>query len=53
MYNYMSQADEKASADMLAVKDSHIAALNTQLEGKDKIIQATSKVCIYSGTSLE
>ena len=44
MANFPSQADEKASADMLAVKDGNIAALMTQLEGKDKIIRAKSKV---------
>ena len=27
---------------MIAVKDNHITALNTQLEGKDEIIQAVS-----------
>ena len=39
--NSPSQADKKASADMLAVKDRNIAALMTQLEGKNK---ANSKV---------
>ena len=43
----MSQAGEKTSAHiMLAVKDNHSAALKTQLEGKDKIIQAMSEVRI-------
>ena len=46
MCNFTSQADEKASADMLAVKDNHIAALNTQLEGLDIIDHAKSKVSI-------
>ena len=31
---------------MLAVKDNHITALNTQLEGRDKINSAESKVFI-------
>ena len=48
MANFTSQVDEKASADMIAVKDNHIAALNTQLEGKDKLIQAMSKVHRFS-----
>ena len=40
IFIFTSQADEKANADMLAVKDRHIAALLTQLEGKERIIQA-------------
>ena len=41
------QARESASGDMLAVKDAHIAALRTELRGKDRILQAKlkTKVC--------
>ena len=34
------QERESASRDMLAVKDAHIAALCTELRGKDTILQA-------------
>ena len=38
------QTAERVSADMVAVKDAHIAALHTQLRGKDRILQAKGKV---------
>ena len=42
---YMSsQAGQSASGDLLAEKDAHIAALQTQLRGKDRILQAKTKV---------
>ena len=42
---YMSpQAGQSASGDLLAVKDAHIAALQTELRGKDRILQAKTKV---------
>ena len=34
-----------ASRDMLAVKDAHIAALCTELRGKDRMLQAKTRVC--------
>ena len=39
-----SQGSKSASVDMLAVKDVDIAALQTELSGKDKILQANTKV---------
>ena len=39
------QARESASRDMLAVKDAHIAALCTELRGKDRMVQAKTRVC--------
>ena len=39
------QARESASRDMLAVKDAHIAALCTELRGKDRMLQAKTRVC--------
>ena len=47
MANFTSQADEKASADMLAVKDNHITALNTQPERQDIIKHPRSKVSMF------
>ena len=42
---YLSpQAGQSASGDLLAVKDAHIAALQTELRGKDRILQAKTKV---------
>ena len=42
---YMSpQAGQSASGGLLAVKDAHIAALQTELRGKDRILQAKTKV---------
>ena len=38
------QADQSASGDLLAMKDAHIAALQTELRGKDRILQAKTKV---------
>ena len=38
------QADRSASSDLLAVRDAHIAALQTELRGKDRILQAKTKV---------
>ena len=38
------QAGQSASGDLLAVKDAHIAALQTELRGKDRILQAKTKV---------
>ena len=38
------QAGQSASGDLLAVKDAHIAALQTELRGKDRILQANTKV---------
>ena len=38
------QAGQSASDDLLAVKDAHIAALQTELRGKDKILQVKAKV---------
>ena len=42
------QARESASRDMLAVKDAHIAALCTELRGKDRMLQAKTRVCTPS-----
>ena len=39
------QAKEDASRDILAVKDAHIAALCTELRGKDRMLQAKTRVC--------
>ena len=42
---YMSpQAGQSASGDLVAVKDALIAALQTELRGKDRILQAKTKV---------
>ena len=41
-------AQQSASRDMLAVKDGHIAALCTELRGKDRILQAKTRVCTPS-----
>ena len=42
---YMSpQAGQSSSVDLLAVKDAYIAALQTELRGKDRILQAKAKV---------
>ena len=38
------QTAERASAGVVAVKDAHIAALHTQLRGKDRMLQAKGKV---------
>ena len=38
------QARESASREMLDVKDAHIAALCTELRGKDKMLQAKTRV---------
>ena len=38
------QAGQSASGGLLAVKDAHIAALQTELRGKDRILQAKTKV---------
>ena len=39
------QASESASRDMLAVKDAHIAALCTEMKGKDRMLKAKTRVC--------
>ena len=39
------QAGESASGDMLAVKDAHIAALHTELRGKDRMLRTKTRVC--------
>ena len=39
------QARESASRDMLSVKDAYIAALCTELRGKDRMLQAQTRVC--------
>ena len=39
------QARESASRDMLSVKDAQIAALCTELRGKDRMLQAKTRVC--------
>ena len=38
------QTAKRASADVVAVKDAHIAALHTQLRGKDRMLQARGEV---------
>lgn len=38
------QDSQAASNDLLAVKDAHIAALQTELRAKDRIMQAKAKV---------
>ena len=38
------QTGERASAGVVAVKDAHIAALHTQLRGKDRMLQAKGKM---------
>ena len=38
------QTAERASAGVMAVKDAHIAALHTQLRGKDRMLQGRGKV---------
>ena len=38
------QASQSATDNLLAVKDAHIAALQTERRGKDKIVQAKIKV---------
>ena len=38
------QAGQSPSGDLLAVKDAHIAALQTELRRKDRILQANTKV---------
>ena len=38
------QTAESASTGVVAVKDAHIAALYTQLRGKDMMLQARGKV---------
>ena len=38
------QTAERASAGVVAVKDAHIAAVHTQLRGKDRMLQAKGKV---------
>ena len=38
---------QATSRDMLAVKDAHIAALCTELRGKDRMLQAKTRVCTY------
>ena len=40
------QAKESASRGMLAVKDAYIAALCTELRGRDRVLQAKC-MCIY------
>ena len=41
------QAGEGASGDKLAVKDAHIAALHTELRGKDRMLHTKTRVCMY------
>ena len=38
------QAGQSASSDLLAMKDAHISALQTELMGKDRMLQAKTKV---------
>ena len=38
------QTAERASTGVVAVKDAHIAALHTQLRGKDRMLQGRGKV---------
>ena len=38
------QASQSASADVVEVKEAHIAALQTELRGKDRLLQAKPKV---------
>ena len=38
------QAGQSVSGDLLALKDSHIAALETELRAKDRMLQARIKV---------
>ena len=40
------QAEEKVSADALSIKEAHIAALTTELSGKDEMLRANNKVCV-------
>ena len=49
--SYM-QARESASRDMLVVKDTHIAALCTELRGKDRMLQANTRVCTQCITAI-
>ena len=50
----LMQAGESASRDMLAVKDAHIAALHTELRGKDRMLRTKTRVCTlhYNDLSL-
>ena len=43
------QAGQSASGDLLAVKDAHIASLQTELRGKDRILQAKTKTKVGAG----
>ena len=38
------QASQSASAGVVEVKEAHIAALQTELRGKDRLLQAKPKV---------
>ena len=38
------QASQASSDDLLVMKDAHIAALQTELKGKDRILHAKAKV---------